>query len=189
MIYLSGTWDLLKRVQNLVSLDIITSSASDEKCQQQQQSSCPRWEQVHLKEIHVHSLFWNVYFLLVICLHLESQPPAKNHFSICFLKVFLEAQTRLPPPTYHTFSTMNHLLREEKHLLLVYKTFISAFIHLFIFPLLNMGLVMSTSIMILIYLSLLLFFFLRGKMCRCVVTSVQVWTCSYLETIKITFKK
>lgn len=128
MIYLSGAWDLLKRVRNLVSLDTINSSASDEKCQQQQQGSCPRWEQMHLKEIHVHSLFWNVYLLLIICLHLESQPPAKNHFSICFLKVFLEAQTMLPPPTY-TFSTMNHLLREEKCLLLVYKTFISAFIY------------------------------------------------------------
>lgn len=57
IMYLSGAWDLLKRVQNLVSLDTINSSASDDKCQQQQQSSCPRWAQVHLKEKHIHSLF------------------------------------------------------------------------------------------------------------------------------------
>lgn len=59
----------------------------------------------------------------------------------------------LPPPTSLTFSTMNHLLREQKHLFLFYKIFISAYIYFF-----NTVLKGSLKIKILMQYFSLLFF-------------------------------
>lgn len=41
IIYPGGECDIPDRIQNLLSLDTVSSSVSADKCQQQQQSTCP----------------------------------------------------------------------------------------------------------------------------------------------------
>lgn len=116
IIYLSGEWDLLKRIQNLVSLYTVNSSASDDGCQQ------------HLSWVITGAFEGDAppfpllacSFPLIISLQLEWQPHAKNHSSTCDPKPS-KCSLKKEPQTGIIFLTMNHLLTEEKHLFLFYK--------------------------------------------------------------------